>query len=236
MVESSIFSDVSVSSLKSRVYNLLLDIIVDGKLKEGESLPPERVLCDELKVSRTVLREVIRALEARGLLTVVQGSGTKINPVDSWDMTQAFKIFSKRHNKDIALKDLYDLRFIVEPEIAGMAALDPSPENVNKLENIIEEMRVNKNDFKKLFNLDMEFHLQIAKMTNNIYFIAIIEGLVTPSRKCLSRIKEMDSERTLKEHEEIVEYIKNGDGKNAKKAMVKSLSYSKELFGKIIKI
>ena len=236
MVESSIFSDVSVSSLKSRVYNLLLDIIVDGKLKEGESLPPERVLCDELKVSRTVLREVIRALEARGLLTVVQGSGTKINPVNSWDMTQAFKIFSKRHNKDIALKDLFDLRIIIEPEMASMAALNASPENIKKLVEIINKWKDNKANLDEIFSIDMEFHLQIAKMTNNIYFIAIIEGLVTPSRKCLSRIKEMDSERTLKEHEEIVEYIKNGDGKNAKKAMVKSLSYSKELFGKIINL
>ena len=236
MVESSIFSDVSVSSLKSRVYNLLLDIIVDGKLKEGESLPPERVLCDELKVSRTVLREVIRALEARGLLTIVQGSGTKINPVNSWDMTQAFKIFSKRHNKDIALKDLYDLRIIIEPEMVGMAALNASPENIKKLVEIINKWKDNKANLDEIFSIDMEFHLHIAKMTNNIYFIAIIEGLVTPSRKCLSRIKEMDSERTLKEHENIVEYIKNGDSKNAKKAMVKSLSYSKELFGKIINL
>ena len=80
-------------NLKTQVYDLILDFIVDGKYRDNDMLPPERILCEELGVSRTVVREAIKSLETRGILTVIHGKGIKVNPSNSHDIANAFMLY-----------------------------------------------------------------------------------------------------------------------------------------------
>jgi GntR family transcriptional repressor for pyruvate dehydrogenase complex len=231
-----LFPNISIPNPKTRVYNLLLNLIINGKLKPGDMLPPERVLCKELGVSRTVLREAIRSLETRGVLVVTQGKGTKVNPIESSDISHAFMLYLRRQNQGISVKDLYKLRLTIEPESARLATLNASDEDIEKLETIIKRMKTKKNDLDKFISIDLEYHLQIAKMTRNIFFTTIIEELIIPIRGCLNIMGEIDMERAFKEHFKIFKYIKKKEPESAKEAMKKSLEYSRELFGEHLKL
>ena len=79
-------------NLKSRVYDLLLNMIIDGKYKSDDMLPPERVLCQELGVSRTVIREAVKSLETRGVIKVIHGKGIQVMQTTSHDISSAFMI------------------------------------------------------------------------------------------------------------------------------------------------
>lgn len=236
IIMKNLFPNISIPNLKIRVYDLLLNFIINGKLKVGDMLPPERVLCEELGVSRTVLREAIRSLETIGVLTAIHGKGTKVNPVESSEISHAFMLYLRRLNQKISVKDLYELRFIIEPEIARLATLNASDEDIEKLETIIERMKTKKNEIDEFISIDLEYHLQIAKMTRNIFFTTIIEELIIPIRECLNIMGEIDMERAFREHFEIFKYIKKKEPENAKKAMKKSLEYSRELFGEHMKL
>ena len=83
-------------NLKSRVYELLLNMIIEGKFEIGEMLPPERILCQELGVSRTVIREAIKSLETRGVLKVIHGKGIQVVPATSHDISVAFMLYLRR--------------------------------------------------------------------------------------------------------------------------------------------
>jgi GntR family transcriptional repressor for pyruvate dehydrogenase complex len=137
-----IFPRFGVPKLKAKVYETLLDLIIGGKLKAGEMLPPERVLAEELGVSRTVLREAIKSLETRGVLTSMHGVGIQVNPVSSEDISNAFMLYLKRQNQEFPLMDLIEFRAIIEPEIARLAALKAGKGEVEGLKRTSGKKKV----------------------------------------------------------------------------------------------
>ena len=232
----NMFPNISAPKLQTRVYELLLKLIIDGKLKEGDMLPPERILCEELGVSRTVLREAIKSLETRGVLTSIHGKGIVVNPVTSDEISNAFMLYLRRQSKEIPVNDLYNVRIIIEPEIARIAARKVTDKEVEDLENIIKRMKDNKDDLKKLNEIDCNLHLEIVKITKNIFFITIIEELIIPIRQSLDVIRSIDTVRVYNEHRQLVEYIKQRDHEKAGNAVRKSLEYSRELFVEHMKL
>lgn len=217
-------------NLKTQVYDLLLNLIIEGKYKDNDMLPPERILCEELGVSRTVVREAIKSLETRGILKVIHGKGIKVNPATSYDISSAFMLYLRRQNREVSLKDLMQVRYAVETEIARYAALNATEAELEKIEAILESMKQVTNDMEKFVYTDLDFHLQLALMTGNIFFTTIMEALVIPLRKSREEtVSPSDNIRAFQEHLDIFQSIKSHDAEAAKSLMAKHLKHVEEV-------
>jgi DNA-binding FadR family transcriptional regulator len=145
-------------------------------------------------------------------------------------MANAFMLYLRRKNEAIPVSDLYDLRLVIEPEIASTAAQRVTDEEIKKLEKIIETMKEKMSDLEELNKVDCSLHLEIAKTTKNVFFITIMEELIIPIRQSLDMMRSVDIARMYREHCQVIECIKRRDPANTKNAMSKSLEYSRELF------
>jgi len=228
-MDEKLFPKIGTQNLKNRVYELLLDLIISGKLKVGEMLPSERILAEELGVSRTVLREAIKSLETRGVLTVTHGKGIRVNPVDSSDISHAFMLYLRRQNQEVPLLDLIDFRNILEPEIAKRAAINSDESNIKPLEEIMERMREAVGDMEQFNRIDLEYHLELAKLTSNIFLTTIMEELIIPLRESLVATGGIDVKEVFREHYKVFEQVRAKSSNGAAQAMTHSLKRSQKL-------
>lgn len=230
ILATNILPNIKTPNLKTQVYDLLLNMIVDGKYKDNDMLPPERVLCEELGVSRTVVREAVKSLETRGILTVLHGKGIKVNPSTSHDVSNAFMLFLRRQNKEVSLKDLLEVRYSIETEIARYAAQKAQTQNIDKMEDILSRMKQVINRMEEFVELDLDYHLQLAYASRNIVFITIIEALVIPLRKSREEtVSPEDNVQSFQEHLAIFNAIRDRDATAAGSNMVKHLKHVEEV-------
>ena len=207
-------------NLKTRVYELLLNMIIDGKYRDNDMLPPERILCEELGVSRTVIREAIKSLEARGVLQVIHGRGIKVVPITASDISDALMLYLRRRHRDVSMRDLMDLRYPVETEIAARAAQKAEPADLRALRETLERMGRAVRDVEGYIHTDMEFHLKLANITRNILFITVLESLLIPLHQTFAEtFDEQDNERTFQEHARVSERVEAHDPEGARAAM-----------------
>ncbi len=217
-------------NLKSRVYELLLNMIIDGKYRDNDMLPPERVLCEELGVSRTVIREAIKSLESRGVLRVIHGKGIKVVPATGDDIANAFVLYLRRQHREVAMKDLLELRFSIEPEIAVCAAQRAEQPALQALRDVLDAMEKAIRDEDHSVRADLEFHLKLAHMTQNVLFISILESLFIPLQRSLEDSFEVqDNARILEEHRRIFECVAARDAAGAKQAITEHLQHTEKV-------
>jgi DNA-binding FadR family transcriptional regulator len=223
---SDALPNIKQPNLKDKVYELLLDMVVDGKYKDNDMLPPERILCEELGVSRTVVREAIKSLETRGVFQVIHGKGIKVIPATSGDISEAFMLYLRRKNRKASMKDLIEIRHSLETEIARCAALRADVEEAGALEGIVDRMRNLVDDFDAFVAADLEFHLRLAYIARNIIFTTVIEALVIP---LMTSFKETagaaDNARSLREHAEIARSVRQNRADEAKELMARHLRH-----------
>src|ERR687886_2804182 len=106
--------------LRDRAADQLLEMVISGGLEPGERLPPERKLCAHLGVSRTVVREALNLLEARGLISIEHGRGAVVSGGDPHAVRDTLALILRVRPK--ALWELLEMRKILEVEVAGLAA------------------------------------------------------------------------------------------------------------------
>ena len=217
-------------NLKTQVYDLILDFIVDGKYRDNDMLPPERILCEELGVSRTVVREAIKSLETRGILTVIHGKGIKVNPSNSHDIANAFMLYLRRENKEASMSDLMEVRYAIETEIARLAAKRANEADLKRLRVTLQEMDSVLGDVKKFVFMDIDFHLQLAIISKNILFITIAEALVIPLRHSREEtVSAEDNVLAQKQHTAICKSIELHDHELAYRQMSEHLKHVEEV-------
>jgi DNA-binding FadR family transcriptional regulator len=110
--------------------------IVAGRYAPGSAIPPEPLLCEELGVSRTVVREAVKSLVAKGLVSTGPKVGTRVLPADQWNWFDADVIVWQTRvglSRDF-LRDLQDLRRAVEPAAVRLAAERATPEDIAGME------------------------------------------------------------------------------------------------------
>ncbi|TWH51974.1 FadR/GntR family transcriptional regulator [Sporomusa sp. KB1] len=143
--------------------------INDEKYSLGEKLPTERDLVDEFNVSRNTVREAIKILATKGIVTVKHGSGiyvhdSKLNNVSDFDSL-------KEHS--LELDSIYEFRMICEPEIARLAAIRATPEEIQQILKCAEEIVKLVNSDELFYKKDEEFHCLIANASHNNVFITL---------------------------------------------------------------
>jgi GntR family transcriptional regulator, transcriptional repressor for pyruvate dehydrogenase complex len=151
--------------LSDKVTEAIMRTIVSNRLKPGDALPPERELGKQFGVSRTVIREAIRALHAKGLLEVRSGSGARIVAVDSKTVRESMHHFVKGCMVDDAKVD--EVRRVLEVAAAGIAAERATEADMERIDATLREMAESVDDPAASIEVDLEFHRAIARATHN---------------------------------------------------------------------
>ena len=151
--------------LSDRIADSILSMItVEQRFLPGSKLPNENILSEELKVSRTTLREAIRILATEGILEIRRGRGTFVR--EDFKQKQP-KGMSALATATVKARDLYEMRLIFEPEAAYYAALRATEEEIQRILALGAEIegRIQKREDRT--EVEQAFHKSIAKATHN---------------------------------------------------------------------
>jgi DNA-binding FadR family transcriptional regulator len=131
-----------IKNVHGNTVDHLGEAIVAGRYAVGASIPPEPVLCQELGVSRTVVREAVKSLIAKGLMTTGPKVGTRVLSEDHWNWFDPDVIIwqSKAGLTPEFLRDLQDLRRVVEPAAMRLAAARATAQDIAEVEAAYEGM------------------------------------------------------------------------------------------------
>lgn len=225
------FMPIKNAKVYEQVIEQIKTMIISGSLQKGDKLPSERELVDQLKVSRTSIREALRALEIVGLIKCKQGEGNFIR--DNFD-NSLFEPLSlvfmlEKSNKE----DIIEVRRIIEVEAAALAAKRITEDQLKNLEYTIDEIK-NIEDEKILLKLDKNFHYEIAQASNNFILLNIInscstliDSLIQNTRYKIEIMENFDNKQELlDQHEKIYLALKKRDSKLASKLMNEHLEFS----------
>jgi GntR family transcriptional repressor for pyruvate dehydrogenase complex len=231
----SIYKTIKQKRLSGEVTNQITDLILQNHLQPGDKLPPERQLAEELGVSRTVLREAMKALEEKGLVEVKQGSGTFVcSP--SFEMVSDSLSLLLQANMPRYL-ELMDVREILDVAIAGRLAEGATREDIDKLSERIAWMWQVLDSPEEFVEGDVAFHIEFYQAAKNEVLLTIMQ----PVMELLVEAMEMtfeppgSAESSLRRHEKLVECIRAGDAKGARNAMGEIISRGKERLKEALK-
>ncbi len=188
------------------------DMILAGELKPGDRLPPEKELSEALGLSRSSLREAVKALEIIRVLDVRRGDGTYVTSLTPSLLLDAMSFVVDLH-QDASVLDLFEVRRILEPEAAALAAVRITPADVAHLRTLLSQVDGG-TSVDDLVAHDVVFHRSIAELSGNAYLTRLLDTL--SSRTLRARVWRGLSEggsveRTLTEHRAIVDALEAGD-------------------------
>ncbi len=205
--------------LSDKVIKQILDMIsVQQKYRPGDKLPNEQELSLELGVSRTTLREAILYLVTQNVLEIRRGKGTFVSEQSKIDDDFGFDDLKYMHLK---LRDLYEVRSMIEPEMAYYAAKRATEEELNEILELGRQIEEHQDECDENTQGNQAFHIAIAKATHNEFGIRICqltnEALIEAFEE--RNLKQTLFEDTLMDHRMIMKYLQMRDGEGAKQAM-----------------
>lgn len=159
-------------------------MIAEGRLTSGDRLPPERELAEKFLVSRTSVREALRALESLGLVEIRPGEGTFIREASVDRLIEPLALVMVSQRESIA--ELFEARRLIEPAIAGLAAARATPDEVQEMERTLEAQAREVAAGRTGFAQDAEFHAAIGRAAHNEAITRIahaVMDLLTQSRE-----------------------------------------------------
>ncbi|GAA0683564.1 FadR/GntR family transcriptional regulator [Kitasatospora atroaurantiaca] len=198
-----------VSAMEA-VFGHLRGAIERGEYAVGDKLPSEAELCRTLEVSRPVLREALRALQAMGLTVSKTGKGTFVLASTVEDPTFG----------DYAASHLLEVRRHIEIPVAGYAALRRTPEDLDHLAHLLDRME-RETDTTAWVAMDSLFHLALAEAAQNPVFRRIIEEIRDALARQSAFLNELCGRREQSncEHRAILEALVDGSEQDAMAAM-----------------
>ncbi len=163
-------------AVSEQILSRLRHFLDRGQLKIGAKLPSERQLSSMLKVSRNSIREALKALTILGVLKSKHGKGTYLVSSLPKALNQPTQISNLQESSDII--DLWELRMVVEPYVASLAALRGTGKNWHSIEETLEAMRQSLTSLEKFQGHDLQFHLQITNACGNEFISEISSFLL----------------------------------------------------------
>jgi len=194
--------------------------ILNGELRPGDKLPAERELAEQFGVSRTAVREAMKALMQSGLVEIQPGRGTFVTDSTSMVVRHSIDMLVRVGN-ETGIKDLIEVREILEPEIAALAAVRAGSEDIQSMEEAMMAMDQAMDDPDTYIEADLDFHLALAQGSNNALIPVLIDSLVDLLREHRKRAASIEGglEHGQPYHKIILEAIKNNDANAARDSM-----------------
>ncbi len=220
--------------LYQEVLDRLMERIRGGEIAPGAQLPSERELMEQYGVGRPAIREALQALERSGIVEIAHGERARV-VVPTADRLIAQVAGGAMHllrTQPDMLGHLKEARVFLETGLARLAAERATDEDVANLQLRVAQQRASMVDLEKFIERDMAFHREIALISGNPIFPAIVESLfrwASEYYRPLVRAPGVE-ELTLSEHQRIVDAIHQRDGNAAAEAMRQHLNRANELY------
>lgn len=204
-------------SLAERAANEIEKMIINNKWMPGDKLPNENEMVEHMGIGRGTLREAIKILESKNVVTIKRGKGTFV--CDNVGVVKDPLGFRFISDKKKLAEDLSDFRAILEPQIASIAAEIATDEDIKQLQNICSEVHELIDQKKDYSKKDIEFHTKIAAITGN----SVIEQIIPLIAQGISTYVDITNHAlagtAALTHQQVVSAIRSHDKEAAYKAM-----------------
>lgn len=224
-------------TLASRATSQLQALIVSRHLKPGARLPSERELGESLGVSRTVIREAVRALTAKGLLEVRVGAGTFVRQPSVDVISELLSIFMSHTSAgDISHGHVHEMRRVLEIEMAGLAAQRRDESDLAEMRRLVEEVAKPGISAEDYVRADVGFHKALARASKNPLFpivLTSIEDLLVNVRVAARHDPDAQS-LAVTFHARILTEVEKQSVSGARAAMEEHLDQSQELARRVL--
>jgi GntR family transcriptional repressor for pyruvate dehydrogenase complex len=208
--------------LSDKVAEMMLATILSNRLQVGDRLPSERELGEQFGVSRTVVREAVRALVAKGVIEVRSGSGLRVAAVDAAAVSESMSLYLR--GASVNFEKVHEVRALLEVHIAGAAAERATEEDLARLRAVHERMQHEVEDVEAAARDDLEFHRVIAAATQNDLYLLLMDSIGTALIDIRrENLGSGSTPLTLGQHQEILERITARDPAGARTAMAAHL-------------
>jgi GntR family transcriptional regulator, transcriptional repressor for pyruvate dehydrogenase complex len=216
----TVYKVVQTSRLYEQIVLQIEESITKGVLKQGDQLPAERELALQFGVSRTAVREAVKALREKGLVEAYPGKGTFITNGTGNSIKQTLDRMI-RVGQPESTASLAEVREILEPDIAALAATRADEENIAAMREAISVMDSARQDADAFIEADLDFHLALAEAASNPLILSLIDSIVGLLREQRLRTFYVDGgpERGQYHHKRILEAVEHRDSQGARDAM-----------------
>jgi DNA-binding FadR family transcriptional regulator len=207
--------------------------IISGELAAGEPLPSESELYTTLGISRTALREALRVLAAKGLVEARPKRGTLIRPVEDWNFLDAEILtwrLSSEAEYDKVVDELYELRHLIEPIAASLAAKNATPRDLKNIREAYRQMAEAGEDGAKIHDPDVRFHRAIIRASGNTLFSSLSHAMTAALSVNFDIVRDAPAGHVLSlpDHEKVLNAIAAHDSSAARLAMQRLIDASQK--------
>ncbi len=210
-------------SVVDRLVSALGRDIAGGVWKPDETLPTEPEIAHRLGAGRNAVREAVKILAAKGFVRTERRAGTIVRPEFCWNLLDPEVLswmLSASANRDHLLDELSELRSIIEPAVAALAATHASAMETLQIFEAYDQMEKLRDEIQKTIDADVAFHELLFEASHNRLLIALVPAfsLLARTNFEISIRAGKPASRNLKEHRQIVEAISRRDPEDARRA------------------
>lgn len=230
------FKPIQQQKIYEQIVEQIKVMITEGNLKPGDKLPAERVLAENLNVSRASVREALSALHLLGLLEVKSGEGTYIKQSDVNSIIQPLALLLLME-RDTTL-EILQVRKGLEVEAAGLAAINATDDDVRKLGKIIDDMEKQMQQSALGEFTDWEFHFAVVHAARNSLLVRLMNTISDTMQKTIKINREQlfktegNQQILFKQHLDVYNAIKNRDVGMARLKMNEHLTFAEDEMSK----
>ena len=221
-----------IKNVHGNTVDHLGEAILAGRYPPGGSIPPEPLLCEELGVSRTVVREAVKSLIAKGLVSSGPKVGTRVLPADQWNWFDPDVIVwqSKAGLTAEFLRDLQDLRRVVEPAAVRMAAERATPEDIAEIEAAYAGMVKAVEEGGDYVTSDLRFHQGLLRACRNRMIVQMSKALSALLRTSfeISTSRKDGPRKSLPLHRAVLDAVIAQNPARAEKAILVLIDGARE--------
>ncbi|MFL6449351.1 MAG: FadR/GntR family transcriptional regulator [Bryobacteraceae bacterium] len=223
------------TTLTASAFEELISYVVHGAWAVGDRIPPERVLCQQLGIARTSLREALKAMELIGMLDSRVGDGTFV--CDRSQFLSRPLLWAITGTDEAELRDIMEARLFLEQDLAGLAAERGSESEIEQIGKTLADMRSCIAKRKSPIEADMQFHLAIARAAHNEVMRNAVQLLRNLLRQWLQLKLLMPQvpDEVLQQHEAVFAAIKARNTSAAQTAMAVHLDKTAQLVTQVVR-
>lgn len=226
------FTKVNEELLAEQIEDQIYDMILSENYQTGDKIPSENKLSIRFNVGRSTIREAIKILSSRNVLTTVRGSGTYVKNIVPSDM-DPLNLRDLEDRLPLAM-DLVDLRMILEPGVAELAAMHATDEEVQELEALCNRVEYKILHHQNYIKDDIDFHTAVAKYSRNKVMEQLIYIIETAVMMFVNVTHKKLTRETIETHRAVADAIKAHDTIGARSAMMMHMTYNRNLIRQMI--
>ncbi len=226
------YDKMSKKPLGARIEDELMNYILQTPFEPGERIPNEYELASRFGVGRSTVREAVKGLVSRGILEVRRGSGTYV--INTNSVAKDPLGLGKMEDKYKMALDLFEVRLMIEPEIAALACKNASEEELQKLKRLCDETEELYLGGHNHISKDVEFHTCIAQCSKNQVVETLLPVINTAVYTFANLTHRLLKDETLETHRAITDAILKRDSVGARCAMMMHLTYNRQTIMRIL--